>query len=319
MAKGKVGLQKEVSRIFTGIQVPKKNAQETAKHPAAGEQGRTTSGMPDRTTVPAPVIKPTPVVLPTPVAQPMPQVLPQAAVSPAPAIAQKPVITPKPVTPAPRPFTIPEPHNAGSASQKPEVYEQHATRQAIYEPPTPAPKYSPARQPRPEMPLSKPSWQSALIKIWQPLSDKFLAPQPGVNPVRQKATVAMIAVLPFVLIFMLSKTLITPAKPGVKSPKASGTAVVVSDGRIEWEIPPVFPENIRDPMVFGAVSSTTQEETAGPVVKGIVYSEDNPCAVVGDRIVSAGDVVGGATVVKINPDSVEFAAGGKNWSQKVER
>jgi hypothetical protein len=55
------------------------------------------------------------------------------------------------------------------------------------------------------------------------------------------------------------------------------------------------------------------------VVKGIVYSEDNPCAVVGDRIVSAGDTVGGATVVKINPDSVEFTMGDKNWTQKVER
>jgi hypothetical protein len=74
-------------------------------------------------------------------------------------------------------------------------------------------------------------------------------------------------------------------------------------------------------MVFGAKPKDKKEEenTNRPAVKGIVYSEDNPCAVVGDRIVSAGDVVQGATVVKINPDGVEFTRGDESWTQKVER
>lgn len=57
-------------------------------------------------------------------------------------------------------------------------------------------------------------------------------------------------------------------------------------------------------------------ETQG--VNGIIYSTDNPCAVVGSRIVSVGDVVNGATVVKINPKSVEFERDNNKWTQYVE-
>ena len=71
-------------------------------------------------------------------------------------------------------------------------------------------------------------------------------------------------------------------------------------------------------LVFGSVTQT-KENSGKPIVKGIVFSEDNPCAVVGDRIVSVGDVVQEATVVKINSDSVEFAKGDETWVQKVER
>jgi type II secretory pathway component PulC len=55
------------------------------------------------------------------------------------------------------------------------------------------------------------------------------------------------------------------------------------------------------------------------VVKGIVYSDDRPAAVVGNDIVFEGDTVGGAKVVKINQDSVEFQTNEKKWTQKVER
>ena len=71
-------------------------------------------------------------------------------------------------------------------------------------------------------------------------------------------------------------------------------------------------------MVLGAIGQG-KGTTSGPVVKGIVYSKDKSSAVVGDQIVSAGDTVGDATIVKINPDSVEFTMGDKNWTQKVER
>jgi hypothetical protein len=54
-----------------------------------------------------------------------------------------------------------------------------------------------------------------------------------------------------------------------------------------------------------------------PVVTGIIYSTDNPCAVVDNRIVSVGDVADGATIVKINPSSVEFEMDGKKWTQIV--
>jgi len=276
MHKGKVGLQKEISKIFTGLQVPKRDALESDTHPAA----------------------------------------------PAPAK----YIPPKTVaSPASRPFTIPEPP-AASVSNPPQ-HTVPAPKQAIYEPPAPAviPPPAPDRRPKPE-PLSRASRQSPLLKIWEQVKGKLLSSKPGANQNRQKIMIVAIPVLAVVLFVVLTQVLRKPApKAGPTANKSASAAAF--NGKIDWVMPPLYPENQRDPMKFGisftqaqAQAQAQEQETAPrPVVKGIVYSEDNPCAVVGDRIVSAGDEVDGATVVKINPDSVEFAAGDKKWTQKVER
>jgi hypothetical protein len=237
----------------------------------------------------------------------------------------KSVVSPKPAPQTPHPFTIPEPPQSKTPAPKSPVYERPqahsqlyeppARKQGVYEPP-PAPSVqSSAKHQKVEIISPVPGWQTSVRKILRPLTDKFLAPKPGVSPVRQKATLALIAVLPLVFIFIITKVFVVSAKAGAKSAKTTVAAAV--SNKINWQLPLPLPDNFRDPMVFGS-SGQNQQDQAGPVVKGIVYSEDNPCAVVGDRIVSAGDTVNGATVVKINPDSVEFAAGDKKWSQKVE-
>jgi hypothetical protein len=60
------------------------------------------------------------------------------------------------------------------------------------------------------------------------------------------------------------------------------------------------------------------EPTHG-LVAGIVYSADKPSAIVDRKIVHEGDVIHGATVVKIYRDSVKFSKKGKNWEQKVQQ
>jgi multidrug efflux pump subunit AcrA (membrane-fusion protein) len=55
------------------------------------------------------------------------------------------------------------------------------------------------------------------------------------------------------------------------------------------------------------------------LVTGIVYSADKPCAVIDRKIVYEGDVIYGATVVKIYRDSVKFSKKSKNWEQKVQQ
>jgi len=55
------------------------------------------------------------------------------------------------------------------------------------------------------------------------------------------------------------------------------------------------------------------------VVTGIVYSEDKPSAIVDRKIVHEGDVIYGATVVKIYRDNVKFSRKSKNWEQKVQQ
>jgi len=50
---------------------------------------------------------------------------------------------------------------------------------------------------------------------------------------------------------------------------------------------------------------------------GIIYSEDNPMAIVNSKIVNEGDVVGEVKVVKIHKDSVELERSGRRWSQSL--
>lgn len=59
-------------------------------------------------------------------------------------------------------------------------------------------------------------------------------------------------------------------------------------------------------------------------VRGIVYDPDNPaksCALIGSegRIVRIGDTVNGATVIKINKNSIEFEKEGKKYTQTIQR
>lgn len=62
-----------------------------------------------------------------------------------------------------------------------------------------------------------------------------------------------------------------------------------------------------------------QPEPTHGLVTGIVYSADKPSAIVDRKMVHEGDVIHGATVVKIYRDSVKFSENGKNWEQKVQQ
>jgi hypothetical protein len=56
-----------------------------------------------------------------------------------------------------------------------------------------------------------------------------------------------------------------------------------------------------------------------PIVEAIVATADNRfCALIGDALVSEGDVVQGYQVRKIFTDTVEFEKDGKTWTQKVD-
>jgi hypothetical protein len=52
-------------------------------------------------------------------------------------------------------------------------------------------------------------------------------------------------------------------------------------------------------------------------VNGILYSEDNPTALIGHQIVHEGDDVDGVSVIKVHKDKVEFAKNGRKWTQAV--
>jgi hypothetical protein len=300
MHKGKLGLQNEGSKISTGIQIPGKDASDTGVRSAAP-------------------VAPSPATPASPA--PAPVVSAPATVMPATPVPAK-YISPKPAAAAPRPFTIPEPltQSTPQASNQ-TVYESPMPRQTTYEPPasstapvSPAPASE--KQSRPE-PVLRQHKETPFLKIWEQVKTKLLNPKQGASPARQKVMILVAPILMVVFLLVVTQAVRkSPSTTATPSNKAS--AAVAFNGKINWELPAVIPDNLRDPMVFGATGQG-KGTTSGPVVKGIVYSEDKSYAVVGDRIVSAGDTVGGATIVKINPDSVEFTMGDKNWTQKVER
>ncbi len=256
MAKGRIGLQKEVSTIFTGVQVPKSDD----KHQV-------------HDTKPAP--------------------------------AQ--YVPPKPISPSPPTVTGPQPqqpHQPAPAPQPPPS------------PPRMAPvpkriKIGTARTALSEIPF---------LKTWQRIKDKLLAPKPGVDPKRQKAMIILAPALLVILIVVFSRVLWTPSGQlsNANTFMPSGAAAS-SEVEINWEIPPLYPTAFRDPMQFYTVRSAKQSEFGTIVVKAIVHSEDKPSAVINEEVVFEGDEVMGATITKINPDSVEFEMNDKKWTQEVER
>ena len=65
-------------------------------------------------------------------------------------------------------------------------------------------------------------------------------------------------------------------------------------------------------------AATPEAKPTRGVVGGIVYCA-KPSAIIDRQIVHEGDVIYGATVVKISKDSVKFSKNGKDWEQKVQQ
>ena len=218
---------------------------------------------------------------------------------------------------------IPKAHGASV----PDAAKYHQPKKTVHNPPTaPAPKQSteikppvqvkplarPKRQPDIKTPMQIPGKQ-----IWEQIQNKLLASVQGAGNKRQRTMIVMIPIL--LVIFIVAFTRLLSAS----SPKTTGpsnfepTALTGgSKGKINWQLPEPYSTNLRDPMQYG--SSTTNQTDTDLIVKGIVYTEDTPHAVVGSQIVREGEKVSGATVVKIDKESVTFEMDGKRWTQTIQ-
>lgn len=219
--------------------------------------------------------------------------------------AQQPSDVPIPQRPAPKP---PAPSHMTPTKPKPKEPVQ----------PPPPPKTAPAKQPKAKAAVKTVKqipWQQTLEQI----KNKLFASKPGVSDIRQKKMVILVPVLSIVLIFVLFRVLSTPSRGTNQHQGFEPTNVAAgSNKEIDWQVPDPYPTRLRDPMQLGSVT-IAQTETGKLMVRGIVYSEDNPTAVIDDQIVHEGDKILDATVVKINKNSVEFEINGKRWTQKVQR
>ena len=205
-----------------------------------------------------------------------------------PASALKPLVPSQPTAPAPEPQRPAQPPKTAP----------------------PRPKARPAVKTQKQMP-----WQ----KTFEQIKNKLFKPKPGVSITRQKAMALSVPGLFIVLIFVFIQVFNTPSRKtaGAHQINPSNTAAGAGN-EINWQIPQPYPVALRDPTQFGSATAAVTR-TDGLIVKGIVYSQDDPSAVIGTRIVHEGDKILDATVVKINRDSVEFESDGKKWTQKVQR
>lgn len=172
------------------------------------------------------------------------------------------------------------------------------------------------------------------------MTKKLFKPKPGVSAGRHIVMVFSVPILLVVFILTMSKLLGTPSpKTTWSAEPRPATPAGQSETEIDWQVPEPYPTTLRDPMQLtaemtaqieaeAAAGSTGQtgpgatEPQAGKTgeltVKGILYSEDNPAAVIGARIAHVGDTIAGATIVEITKSSVEFEKDGKRWTQAIE-
>ena len=64
-------------------------------------------------------------------------------------------------------------------------------------------------------------------------------------------------------------------------------------------------------------SKALKDKSTVGVVKGIVYSPPNSCAVVGETMMHVGDTIHEVVVVAIQSSKVEFSKDGATWQQAV--
>lgn len=194
------------------------------------------------------------------------------------------------------------------------------------EPTKPSLEAAPPEPPKATQP--KPPKVGVAIKIakqipwresWHKIESKLFTPRPGVNVKKQKAMAVLIPVLFAILIFVFSWALRTPSRAKATAPALKPSKDVAgSNNKIDWQIPTHYPATLRDPMQFGSVATTQAGGgTGGLIIKGIVYSGDGSSAIIDNQIVREGEEILGATVVKINKDSIEFKKNDKSWKQRV--
>ena len=161
--------------------------------------------------------------------------------------------------------------------------------------------------------------------LWQQIKSKLFREEPGVANTKQKVMVILIPVLFIIMIFMFRQVLSKAPQEteGATNDDTPAVTAVSSGDEIDWRIPEPIPMTIRDPIKPGTRTVMPNDWQADSnnlemlSVRGIIYSQDKPSAVIGNKIVHLNDKIDNATVVQIDRDFVVFEKNGKRWKKKV--
>ncbi len=160
-------------------------------------------------------------------------------------------------------------------------------------------------------------FRKSLNQFWQMVKLKLLTPPEGVSPAKHMTILISMPMLLLVVVFVFGRLLLNSGVKGNKAQDDDTEFAVAPRAEIQWQRPEVYPVGLRDPMKRGSTQVSTTVEATDVLVRGIVWSDDNPAAIIGTEIVYQGQTVHDVTVVKITRDSVEFERDGKKWTQKV--
>jgi len=140
---------------------------------------------------------------------------------------------------------------------------------------------------------------------------------------RQKMMTMMVGVLSVVFVGVLYVAFggIGQTK-AVSVAAAAATATTPTTAAVnpeQWAFPKPLPSPMRDPLVIpSAQAQLSIDDGSALTVRGIVYSEQRPSAIVNNKIVFVGQTINGANVVNITRGAVEFEKDGKRWTQGVQ-
>jgi hypothetical protein len=234
-------------------------------------------------------------------------------------------------TPAPEEIEAPAPQEPPEAAEKPkETRPLWQTIEAdVLKAPVAAAAASPAAQPAPADAEETPAPRKRqLLKPKKRATIRSLTKRERTGGGRQKLMTVLIPVLAIAMVILLKHPL--GARSTVKAAGGSPTQTaspVSTDVQIAWEIPSPYDLAGRDPMkgtsppvVAVENDGTPAAATEPPVellVTGILYSPDNPAAIVDTQVVHEGQQVSGATVEKIDKDGIQFERKGRRWKQTV--
>jgi hypothetical protein len=145
---------------------------------------------------------------------------------------------------------------------------------------------------------------------------------------QQKKMMMLIAILGAVfvgvLIFSLGSAPSKAAAADSTQTQAGSSAGITPEnaGINTWKMPEPYPAALRDPMKLSSHKTSNgldADADSSLVVRGIVYTETKPTAIISGQIVGQGDTIAGVKVVKIAKDFVEFEKETKRWKQQVEK
>jgi type II secretory pathway component PulC len=136
---------------------------------------------------------------------------------------------------------------------------------------------------------------------------------------KQNIRILLVPALAITLVFVLYRNFASKAPPAGKSSSLHSASEPAGESKvmITWKKPDPYPPTMRDPTQMSSVGAYLAG-SGSITVRGIVYSQDSPSAVIGDQILREGDTIGGAKIIKINPENVEFYMDGKTWTQSVQ-